>query len=161
MKFDDAINGALAVAVGLAIILAASGMPAIDHIDYGPGLFPTITGAGFVLAGLTLIGRRLVAGVGAVPGGVAWRGQGARSIAGVALVIGSVLAYVFVAPVLGFLLTAPVILFALVTFFTRRPGLAVAVALVGTVAFHLFFYQVMSAPLPWGVLTPYAGILTW
>lgn len=161
MKLDDAVNGALAIAVGLAIILASRGMPALSHIDYGPGFFPTLTGAGFVLAGAWLVGRRVAAGIGAVGGLVAFRGNGLRSIMGFALIVGAILAYVYLAPVLGFLLIAPVLIFALVAFFTHKVGLAVVTALLGAIVFHVFFYQLMSAPLPWGLLTPYAGVLTW
>ncbi len=160
MKLDDAINGALAILIGLAMILASQDMPKIAHIDYGPGFFPTLIGAGFVLAGLWLIVRRL-AGGGAVAGLVAWRADGKRGVIGFSLILGSIAAYVLLAPRLGFLIVTPVLIFILVAFFTRRFYLALVTALLGTIVFHSFFYQLMSAPLPWGLLEPWSGGLTW
>ena len=64
-------------------------------------------------------------------------------------------------PRLGYLPTAAVLLFALVWQLWRRPWAALAVAAVGSVLTHQFFVAVLSVPLPWGVLEPWSGALTW
>ncbi len=161
MKFDDGVNGLFAVLVGVAMIVYSISFPAMAHIDYGPGFFPTLVGAGFVLAGGALIARRVFAGGGAIPGLVHLRANGLRGFAGFFVMLGAVLFYVLLVESLGFLLTAVIVVFSLVYWFDRRLWRAVAVAIVGTFVFHSFFYQIMSAPLPWGPLEPYAGILSW
>ncbi|UWQ17907.1 tripartite tricarboxylate transporter TctB family protein [Jannaschia sp. M317] len=161
MKFDDGVNGLLAVLGGVGMVLYARTLPDMAHIDYGPGFFPMLVGWGLILAGGTLIGRRILSGGGAVAGLIAFRGRGRQSLIGFAVVLGTVLAYVLLVDTLGFLLTAPILLFAMVWWFERKPIRAAVIAVVGTFVFHSFFYQIMSAPLPWGPLKPWSGVLTW
>jgi putative tricarboxylic transport membrane protein len=161
MKFDDAVNGVLAILFGAAIIVGSRGMPQVAHIEYGPGFFPGIAGMGLILAGASLVLRRILAGVGAVEGLVQLRSVGGRGVIGFFLVLGSILGYVLLARMLGFLIVAPIFLFLLILWFERRTVMALVGALIGTIVFHTFFYQFMSAPLPWGLLEPWAGRLTW
>jgi len=165
LKFDDLINGALAILLGAALILGARSLPTVNHIQFGPGLFPTLVGLGFVGAGFVLIIRRLRAGEGVVDGFMQipagdYGSTGFR-IASVLLVLGAILFYILVVDWLGFLLTMPLILLVLILWFDRRPLLDLACAVVATLILHTFFYQLMSVPLPWGVLETYAGVLTW
>ncbi len=161
MKFDDGLNGLFAVLMGLGMVLYSAGLPDMPHIDYGPGFFPTLVGYGFILAGSTLIVRRIVAGGGAVDGWVRLRETGRAGIMGFGVILCAILAYVLLVELLGFLLLAPVLLFTMIYWFERRALRAAVIAIVGTVVFHTFFYQLMSAPLPWGPLEPWAGVLTW
>lgn len=161
MKFDDLINGALAMLLGIAIILNSRGLEGVSHIEYGPGFFPSLAGAGLILAGLTLVARRLLASEGVVSGFVALRATSRSGLIGFLLVLAALAFYIAFAEVLGFLLIAPVFIFTLVIWFEGQLGLSLAAGVLGTVAFHTFFYQFMSAPLPWGVLEPLSGILTW
>lgn len=161
MKLDDAVNGALAILLGAAIIIGSRGLPTVPHIEYGPALFPKLAGAGLILAGASLILRRILLAEGAVDGLVRLRAAGRRGAIGVLLVLGAILGYVFLAERLGFLVIAPIFLFVLVWWFDGRFGIALATAIIGTLVFHAFFYQFMSAPLPWGVLEPWSGHLTW
>lgn len=67
---SDLISGALSVAVGLAVIPYALTMPEIRPGIPGPGLFPGMIGALFVLFGTALVVKALVvARRGGVPGG--------------------------------------------------------------------------------------------
>lgn len=161
MKFDDALNGVLAILLGVVIIVGSRGMPQVAHIEYGPGFFPAIAGIGLIMAGASLILRRLILAEGVVDGLVRLRGAGVQGAIGFLLVLGLILGYIFLANTLGFLIVAPLFLFVLVLWFERRPVLAVVAAILGTVVFHTFFYQLMSAPLPWGPLEPWSGALTW
>ena len=159
MKFDGLINGAVAILLGLSMIIGSRGMTGVSHIEYGPGFFPSIVGTGLVMAGLTLIVRRLVAAEGIVEGFVASRARSRAGVFGFLLVLAAIAGYILLA--LGFLIVAPVFIFILAYRFERRLGMSVAAAILGTIAFHIFFYQIMSAPLPWGLLEPWAGNLTW
>ena len=161
MKFDDLINGAIAILLGGAIILNSRGMTGVAHIEYGPGFFPAIAGGGLVVAGLVLIARRVLTSQGVVVGFVASRASGRSGVFGFFLILALVAGYILLADTLGFLIVAPVFVFALVYWFERRLGMSLAAAALGAIAFHTFFYQFMSAPLPWGLLEPWAGRLTW
>ncbi len=165
MKLDDAINGAIAIGLGWALIAMARNFPEVRHIEFGPGLLPTIVGAGFIIAGTLLIGRRLLTSRGRVEGwvsvGVSGNGRRFEGLAGAALLIAAVLFYVVTVGGLGFLLTMPIVLFCLIWWFDRRVSRAVVTAIAATFVMHVFFYQIMSVPLPWGLLQPVAGALTW
>lgn len=67
---SDLISGALSVAVGLAVVPYALTMPEIRPGIPGPGLFPMMIGALFVLFGTALVVKALVvARRSGVPGG--------------------------------------------------------------------------------------------
>lgn len=161
MKFDDLINGAFVMLLGIVIILKSRGLEGVSHIDYGPGLFPAIAGFGLFIAGLALIARRILASEGAVAGFVALRAQSRSGLFGFFLVLAAVVGYILFVDVLGFLIIAPIFIFTLVYWFERKSSLSIVAAVLGTIVFHTFFYQFMSAPLPWGFLEPWSGRLTW
>lgn len=161
MKLDDGVNGAIFIALGSSLMLTSLGMPRVAHIDFGPGLLPGLVGVGFCFAGAVLLINRLVLRQGAVPGLVRLNAAGRNGVVGGLLVVGCIFAYVLLAETIGFLLLSPVLLFVLIFWFERRIVLAATCSVTGTIVFHLFFYQLMTAPLPWGVLLPWAGVLTW
>lgn len=161
MKLDDTLNGILFLALGLCIALYAQTLQKQPQIEYGSGFLPGIVGTGMALAGLALILRRIVTGAGGVAGLAAFKGNGRRGAMGVGLFVGTILIYILLAQTIGFLLLAPFLIFGLVFWFERRWKLAALVGVFGTLALHSFFYQIMQAPLPWGILTKYSGVLTW
>ncbi len=161
MKFDDFLNGAIAILLGAAMIAGSRGMSRVAHIEYGPGFFPAIAGTGLIIAGLVLIVSRAVFASGAIDNLVSLRAKNWRGLLGFFIVLTAILGYILFADVLGFFIVAPIFLFTLVFWFERRLGLSLAVAVLGTFIFHSFFYQFMSAPLPWGLLEPWSGRLTW
>lgn len=164
MKFDDALNGALAAGFGGFLIYWSRGFRDVPHIAYGPGFFPLLIGIGLIGAGLFLIARRLAAlRTGRAGDDAATEGEGAqqRLWATLLLFVGAVVFYILAVERLGFLLTMPLILFTLVWWLNRRVVGALLVAVLATAGFQIFFQQLMSVPLPWGVLEVYAGVLTW
>ncbi len=165
MKFDDAINGIVAIAFGGALIVLARNFPEVRHIDFGPGLLPTLVGTGLIIAGTVLLLRRLFSAHGKQVGWVSVdRGEGSdslRGLAAMALQIAAVVFYIVAVKYLGFLITMPIVLFCLIWWFDRRIVRAAVVAIVGSIVIHSFFYQIMSVPLPWGLMEPYARVLTW
>ena len=161
MKTDDGLIGTIFVILGASLVLVSFGMPQVAHIDYGPGLLPLLVGFGFCFAGAFLIFYRALRSKGAVIGLIQFSSKVPNGGLGIFLVLGCIFAYVVLAKTVGFLLLAPVLLFVLTYWFERRFLLSAICAVVGTIIFHILFYQLMSAPLPWGLLLPWAGALTW
>ena len=161
MRFDDVIIGLVLMAFGLSMILVSADFEPLRHITYGPGFFPSLIGGGFVVCGGGLVVRRLVrGGKGQWVELGAWRGS-PRHIVGFALIPVSVLLYVIFSKNLGFLLAMFILLAVLLTWFTRRVASSLIISLLVTVGLQAFFQGFMGVPLPWGLLEPYSGGLTW
>lgn len=156
MKLNDAIFGALLLALGIGVLVIVQGYPKIPGQQVGPALFPGLIAAGLCVCGTLLMLR-------------GWRdravahwlrvGDWARSprhVLGLVAVIGGVLFYMLAAQALGFLICAAIVLAVLMLVLGVRPGRAVLIALVATLVIHFAFYKLLRVPLPWGVLTPYA-----
>ena len=162
MKFDDSVLGVIIFIFGVTIIYLSSGFETLRHISYGPGFFPTIIGAGFVLCGSLLVGRRILAGV---PWGK-WVELGdwsrsPRHIVNFFLVPVSVVLYILFSDVVGFFLSMILLLSVQIAWFTRQIWKSIAIALLVTLFLQVFFQGFMSVPLPWGVFERFAGVLTW
>ena len=162
MKFDDAVLGLAIMVFGAVIIYFSSEFHALRHISYGPGFFPTIIGAGLVFSGVLLLGRRILAG--GLRGPWIELGDWSRSprhVVNLILIPACVIFYILASNTLGFLISMFVVLGIQIAWFTRRPVRSVVIAVFVTLLLQEFFQGFMSVPLPWGVLEPYAGHLTW
>lgn len=62
MRQSDWMNGFLAIAVGIGLVIFSWNMPSVKHIDYGPGFLPTIVGFGFIIAGCALVVVQFIQG---------------------------------------------------------------------------------------------------
>jgi putative tricarboxylic transport membrane protein len=116
-------------------------------------------------AGLVLIVRRIVRKQGYIHGwvtaGLSVDPARRSPILSIGVVISAVIFYISFVKALGFLLTMGLLLFITIWWFDRRYVRAMITAIVATWTIHSFFYQLMSVQLPWGILTPFAGTLTW
>jgi putative tricarboxylic transport membrane protein len=157
VKLNDAVFGALFIALGAAVLFGVQGFPKIPGQPVGPALFPGLIAAGLCVAGALLLvqgwrGRR--------NGGrwLAWEPwvESPRHVAALAVLLGSVLLYIFAAGKVGFLPLAVVILSALFIMLRVSPGRAILIAVIAALVVHFAFYKLLRVPLPWGVLTPYA-----
>lgn len=156
MRFHDAIVGLLLLIGAAALMLYARTIPAMAGQQYGPSVFPFLVGAGLGLTSLALLVRGIAAGrtqpLVTIEAGLTSR----RGVTAVVVVITGIIFYLLAADWLGFLLVAPLVLLALF----RSQGIgwmtAVIVAVVGSLAIHFAFYQLLRVPLPWGLLTPIA-----
>ncbi len=162
MKFDDSVLGFVIALFGGAIIYHASEFHALRHISYGPGFFPTIIGSGFILCGVLLVGRRILAGGPRQP----WVQLGdwsrsPRHIVSFALIPVSVVLYILISDALGFFLSMTALLTVQIAWFTRKPWKSVAIAVFVTLLLQEFFEGFMSVPLPWGIFERFAGVLSW
>lgn len=149
--------------LGATIIVNTADLAPVAHIEFGPALFPTIVGWVMIaLSGLAAFDALRGPAVETVTTEdeppepldrhriILFAAFGAAS-----------LIYVALAPVLGFLLTMPLIVGGLAFIASGKPGRSVLLGLGLTALLHVVFYQVLRVTLPWGVLTDYAGFLTW
>lgn len=156
MKLNDAVFGVLLLVLGGAVLLAVQGYPRIPGQPVGPALFPGLIAVGLCIAGVLLVVR-------------GWRERGQqpwlvlqdwsrspRHLAAFAVVVGCVLFYILASTRLGFLPTAFAILLALFLVLRVRPGRALLVAAIATLAVHFAFYKLLRVPLPWGLLKDFA-----
>jgi putative tricarboxylic transport membrane protein len=154
MKVNDAIVGALLVALAIAILVHIQGYPLIPGQKYGPALFPGLIAVGFIATGLLLVVRGVRQGrppIQLAP----WLGSPALRSNFIA-VVAALVFYIVAADKLGFILTGVVLLFALFVKFGVRAGRATVIAIVATLAIHAAFYKLLRVPLPWGVLERFA-----
>jgi putative tricarboxylic transport membrane protein len=157
VKVNDAVFGALFLALGALVLFAIQGFPKIPGQPVGPALFPGIIAVGLCIAGVALIAQ----GWRSRRNGEAWAEwepwvRSPRHLAALAVLLGSVLLYMFAAQALGFLPTAVLILAALFIVLRVPPGRSILVAVIAALLVHFAFYKLLRVPLPWGVLTPLA-----
>jgi putative tricarboxylic transport membrane protein len=123
--------------------------------DYGPALFPTLIGVGFIMTGaiLTVSGLRQRRRQPLVGGG-AWLRSGPH-LANFLAVVGGLLIYILVSDRLGFILTSLLLMFGwLLLFRGGKPISSLAIALAVTLAVDYAFSELLLVPLPLGVLQP-------
>ena len=150
MKFNDAILGAVFLALSIAVLVHIQGFPNIPGQKIGPGAFPGLIACILACCSVALIWR-------GVRDKTPWVAVGAwlaspRHVRNFLLVIAALVFYILAAELLGFLLCGALILIALFSTLRVRPALAVPLALVLPVFIHVIFYKVLRVPLPWGVL---------
>ena len=156
MKLSDAVFGLLLLALGAAVIAVVSSYPTIAAQRVGPSLFPGLIALGLVIGGLILI----VSGLRSRPR-VAWLEapkwmHSPRHVAAFVALVLSTIAYILFSTSVGFLIVASLGLFAMLVAFGVQRGMAVVVAVVGTIVIWYAFYKLLRVPLPWGVLERFA-----
>lgn len=162
MKVSDIILGSLVAGIGLIALIAASMQPKpFFGSGYGGGFFPSIVGVALVLAGamLTLSSLRDKTVRPLVIMGDWVRSP--RHVSNVAVVLASLVFYIFFSNALGFIVTSLLVMFATLVQFTRDPVRSAVVAAVTTIVVKIGFQDFLLVPLQWGILEQYAGALSW
>jgi putative tricarboxylic transport membrane protein len=152
MKLNDAVFGAIFLALSLLVLWTIQGYPKIPGQNVGPAAFPGVAAAILAICSLLLIVHGVREGR-----GTPWFARGAwtrepRQLIAFAATVGGLLLYVLASEALGFLITGVVMLTGLMLALQVRPRQALLVATVATVAIHIAFYKGLRVPLPWGVL---------
>ena len=155
MKLNDAIFGLVLMGLGSTVLFAIQGFPRIPGQPVGPALFPGLIATGLCVCGLLLIVRGLRQPRQPWLVFDDWV-RSPRHVAGLLVLIGSIVFYIVAANWLGFLPTAVIILLAMLTVLRVPPGRSLVIALVATLVVHFAFYKLLRVPLPWGLLTPFA-----
>lgn len=154
MKVNDAIVGALLVALAIAILVHIQGYPLIPGQKYGPALFPGLIAVGFIATGALLVVRGVRAGR-PLARFAPWLGSRAL-VTNFVAVVAALLFYIVAADRLGFILTGFLLLLGLFVKFGVRAGRATLIAAIATLAIHSAFYKLLRVPLPWGLLERFA-----
>lgn len=155
---QDLVSGLVSAALGAAVLLYVRTFPQLPEGQPGPALFPGIIGALFVIFGLTLVVRYLLArrragsaagsaGTDEAPPPTTTRGR-VNALA----VLGFVVIYLLLVQSLGFILTMGGLLFLLMWRLGARPVVALGAAVVTTGIIVVIFQQVLLVPLPTGLL---------
>ncbi|MBW8722642.1 MAG: tripartite tricarboxylate transporter TctB family protein, partial [Polaromonas sp.] len=134
MKINDAFFGLVLAILGGLVLFTVRSYPTIPGQQVGPALFPGLIATGILVCGLALIVRGWLARKAApwaVPG--EWM-RSARHVAAFALLVASVLFYIFAAQALGFLPTAMLILWAMFYVLRVPPGKSLLIAVITTLA---------------------------
>lgn len=156
MKINDALSGAALIALGAAVLWEIRSFPPMPGQKFGPAWFPGLIAAGLVVCGALLIASRLRA---SAPQPLielpAWVRQ-PRPAAAFTAVVGGLVFYVLAAGTLGFHLTAAALLLVWSRLLGASWRLALAVAVVATLAVQGAFYKLLKVPLPWGILERFA-----
>jgi len=155
VRLNDAVIGVALILFALVMIWHTRTFPAMPGQDYGPALFPTLIGIGFIVTGviLTVSGLRR-RGLQPLVGGGEWLRSGPHVVNFLA-VVGGLLLYILVSDWLGFILTALLLLFGwLVLFRGGKPISSLAIALAVTLVVNYAFSQLLLVPLPLGLLQP-------
>jgi len=153
MKLNDAIIGIVVLLGGLAVIREAQTFQPTHGQAYGPDLFPTIIGSGFVLGGIALIigGWRQRQAV----GWIRLEGANPGRLLDAGLVLAYITAFIVLAPRLGFLLTAGIGGWLLMVRFRRGRWLSsLAIVALVTLVTDWAFRTMLLVPLPQGALLP-------
>jgi putative tricarboxylic transport membrane protein len=149
MKFNDAISGLFLAVLAVAVIAYSRTLPAMPGQFVGPGLFPTLIGAGMLIGALLLIARGLGAGRPWVKG-ESWA-RDPRRLAHLLLIVALILAYILFSEFLGFVVIAAAMLAALFAIGGVRARVGLPVALVATLAVDYAFQRMLRVPLPRGL----------
>lgn len=151
MNVRDTVAGGLTLALGLAVATHAATFPPMPGQPVGPGLFPTLVGAGLALLGLALVAAARRGAADVVGAAVDWT-RHPHLVRNFLLVVADLVFYAVAVDGLGFLLTSILFLTVLLVAFGARRRLIIPVAILVTLAVHIGFYTVLRVPLPWGVL---------
>jgi putative tricarboxylic transport membrane protein len=150
-RIDRWVGVGLAV-LALAVLWSASAFPNVPGQKLGAAFLPTIVGVGLMLCALALVVRSFRHGAyaDAEP-----KAEVEEHFGSAIVIVGAVLAYIFLSERIGFLFIAPLCLMAvfLALRVHWRTGLYWAIG--GTLVVHFAFYKLLRVPLPWGPLTPF------
>jgi putative tricarboxylic transport membrane protein len=148
---SDRWTGLGLAVLGSAVLWTARAFPQVPGQKLGAAFLPMIIGAGLLLCAIALVVRSFRRS--AYPEGkpaAAVREHFGSS----AVIIGAVLAYIFLAERVGFLIMAPLCIVPVFLALGVRWLPACLWALGGTVVVHLAFYKLLRVPLPWGWIPP-------
>jgi putative tricarboxylic transport membrane protein len=154
VRINDAVVGAVLIALATAILLHIQAYPLIPGQQYGPALFPGLIAVGFIAAGGLLVVRGIKAGFPLFQ--LAPWLRSPRLVTNFLAVCAALVVYILVADALGFILTGVILLAGLFLKFGLDARRAVVTAVVATLVIHLLFYKLLRVPLPWGVLERFA-----
>lgn len=155
MKVNDAIWGALLLALAAALLIHIQSFPTIPGQKYGPALMPGVVAVALAVCGALLVVKGLaVRRAREDPHWVRFDEwvSSSRHVVALALTVGVNAFYILVVDWLGFMLSGVIYLSVLFWVFGVRAKWIVPIALLVTLGIHYAFYKLLRVPLPWGIL---------
>ena len=152
MRRIDRWVGAGLGALALAVLWSARAFPDVPGQKLGAAFLPMIVGIGLLLSGVALVLRSLRRGAYAEADTAP---EVEEHFGSAVVIVGAVLAYIFLSERFSFLLIAPLCLLAVFLALHVRWKTALLCAIGGTLLVHVAFYKLLRVPLPWGPLTPF------
>ena len=154
MRFNDAVSGAVLLALAIAILFNISTYPTIPGQSVGPAIFPGLLAILLALCALLLI-RNGIANLEKEAWFVIgdWMKSG-HHLRNFFITLGCLVFYIFASEPLGFLVCSTGLLIAMFWALEVRCALIFPLAVVITLVIHTVFYKGLRVPLPWGVLLP-------
>jgi len=156
VKLNDAVWGALLIALAGAVLIHVQRFGTIPGQQYGPAIFPGLVAVGLAICGVLLIGSGLATRARDVAAArwiafAPWV-RSHRHLVAFALAIGVNVFYILAVDKLGFIPTGIVYVAVLFAAFGVRPLWIAPLAVVVTLVIHTAFYKLLKVPLPWGLL---------
>ena len=152
MKFNDAVSGAVLLALALAILFNVSAYSSVPGQNIGPGVFPGALAVLLALCAVLLIIKGLAASAEAPWIVVGEWMRSAHHLRNFFITTGCLVFYIFASEPLGFLLCGTAILAVMFRALSVRGVLILPLAALITLVIHTVFYKGLRVPLPWGVL---------
>ena len=175
MNSKDTPVGVGLLVLALLILWHVSGFPPAPGQPYNAALFPGIAAVGLGLGAIGLIisgmkqkddRRKAAADAAKAPDldtlasakdtEVLETAEVPSRLLAIVLTAGSVGFYLVAANFLGFIITGAILLAVLMWAYGVKPRVLFPVAIVAALVIHLAFYKLLSVPLPWGLLSPFA-----
>ena len=154
MKANDAITGAIFLAIGIFAFVYAGTFTALPGIKYGPDLFPRLIATLMGLGGVILIVGSVRSSGGIPLFTIAEWARRPRNHLILAAVVASIAFYIVASAWLGFLVSGFLMLGGLlaVTRGTSRLLSSAIIAAAVTIVIYLIFARLLRVPLPMGVI---------
>lgn len=150
----DLFLGLTFMLLGAVVVTVASQYPTMASLQYGPSLFPSLIGGGFLIGGLVISVTQLLALKSQLLGtGASIRTAfDFRSILVSLLPCGLIIFYIFASEFLGAALCLGVIMFVLMLVRRTSLPLALCVSLIASLIIYFLFARYLLIPLPTGLL---------
>lgn len=152
MRVNDAVTGAVLIALAALLAFWSQSFPDIPGQQYGAAVFPTLIAAGLAGSGILLVASGIRHGGPAV----AWAdwARERHGLRNVVVTLAAIFFYILAAEWLGFILTMVPILVVMLRLLGVGWLTSVATAVLVTFAIHYLFVNQLYVPLPWGLLAP-------
>jgi putative tricarboxylic transport membrane protein len=153
MRTNDAISGAILIALALFMMALTISFPPFPGQKYGPSLFPRLLGVGLIVCGGLLVRRGLAQRQAGAPlfSKPEWISEPWRVVSFLLVPLVALLS-ILGWDTIGFVPITLVSLAAMFLWFRVRPVTAILAAIVATALLQFFFAKLMRVPLPLGWL---------
>lgn len=147
MTLPDRIGGVVLLTLGVAVVIASLGLPAIPGQPVGPAIFPSVLGVALGLSGLVIFVK---------PERQAAQKVQRLSVVGTIRLLSPVAVLIlgyFIMEPMGFLLTGFLIVLSISLLLRGSVVGSLLLSAVMTVVIYTIFASLLRVPLPTGILS--------